>query len=254
MDELDQPTAVQLVRNQLSGGDKKWLLLCDNADTTEPGDLRRLLPSGPHGRILITSRNPHWRQQGPVLRLDVFTLQEAAAFWRERLGQEESGEAGGRRALAEELGYLPLALEHAAAYGALYRARRQELWQRATPPDDYHATITATWNIAFEQARQTPGAADLLNLCCFLAADNIPLVLLRDQAAALPDSLAAVLTDDLALNDALHALERYSLLARAGGMLHLHRLVQTVARDQMGAERAKKWSKISIVYLTDLFS
>jgi tetratricopeptide (TPR) repeat protein len=268
VDGLDQPTAVQLVRNQLSGGDKKWLLLCDNADTIEPGDLRRLLPSGPHGRILITSRNPHWRQQGPVLRLDVFTEREAAAFWRERLGKEESrgtgergsgGEEEALRALGRELGYLPLALEHAAAYmtenhldAAAYRAlfvtRRRELWQRATPPDDYHGTITTTWEIAFEQVRQTPGAADLLNLCCFMAADSIPLDLFSAHAAVLPDPLAAIITDPIALNKAVAALSRYSLLARNGQekLVSVPRLVQTVARDRMAGEQAVFWAEVAV--------
>ena len=58
--------------------------------------------------------------------------------------------------LAEELGYLPLALEHAgayvettgctlAAYRRLLATQRVRLWERAEAPNAYHATITTTW-------------------------------------------------------------------------------------------------------------
>ncbi len=251
---IEQAAAVQLVRNWLNGSDKRWLLLCDNADQTEPRQLRPFLPQNPQGRILITSRNAQWQGLGNVLRLDVFTQAEAAQFWQERLVQSGRLDQSATEALAEALGRLPLALAHAAAYMnengldaagylALYQGRRRDLWQHSPPPDDYHATITTTWDIGFEKARQTRGAADLLNLCCFLAADDIPLALLVAHAAALPDELADVLTDELARNAALSALERYSLLARTDGMLSIHRLVQTVARDQMGEERAKGGQK-----------
>lgn len=55
---LSQNAAVQVVRNWLNGTERRWLLLCDNADVIEPGELRQALPSGVNGRILISSRNP----------------------------------------------------------------------------------------------------------------------------------------------------------------------------------------------------
>jgi tetratricopeptide (TPR) repeat protein len=253
LDGLDQAAAVQQVRIRLNGTPRKWLLLCDNADQIEPRDLLNLLPHNPAGRILITSRNPHWRS-GHVLRLDVFTDYEAAAFWQEWLG---TGNEAARAELAHELGHLPLAMEHAAAYMAengigaraylvLFQARRQDLWQAAPLPDDYHATITTTWELAFDQIRRTPGAADLLNLCCFLAADNIPLELFSAHAGSLPDPLAAIVTDPIALNKAIAALGRYSLLARKEKLLAVHRLVQTVARDRMASKEAVAWAEAAV--------
>ncbi len=263
VDGVEQAQAVETVRQWLNSCPQRWLLLYDNADETAPGDLYPYLPTNPRGRILITSRYPHWQARGATLRLDVFTPAEAVAFWQERLVQSprlNQSDADTAAELAKALGRLPLALEHAAAYMnsrqldaaaylGLYRQRRQELWQRATPPDDYHATITTTWEIAFAQARRTPGAADLLNLCCFLAPDDIPLKLLMEQADALPEELAAVLGDPLARDDALAALERYSLLQQADGTLRLHRLVQEVARDRMGAERAQTWVEAALEWV-----
>ncbi len=265
----DQAAAVQLVRGWLNGADKRWLLLFDNADRLEPRQLRPYLPTNKNGRILITSRNPAFSSLGELVRLDVFTEQEAAVFWTEKLGAaerfgDEVAEAKARVELAGEIGGLPLALEHAAAYMLtrqkdtagylnLYRARRQALWARTPAPDDYHATITTTWEIGFEQARQTPGAAELLNLCCFLAPDDIPLALIVDHAGVLPEELGDILSDELDLDDALLALERYSLLERVDNTLNIHRLVQTVARDRMGAERSKKWVAAAVDFLAEVF-
>lgn len=44
---LEQAAAVQMVRTWLNGTEKRWLLLCDNADETEPRSLRGFLPQNP---------------------------------------------------------------------------------------------------------------------------------------------------------------------------------------------------------------
>jgi tetratricopeptide (TPR) repeat protein len=264
----DAPTARQMVLSRLNGADWRWLLLYDNADQMDARSLRPYLPGG-RGHVLITSRRRDWSGTAPVLVVNVFTPQEAEDFLLARsahfsapkpteVGTTNEGTTNEEiRLLAEELGYLPLALEQAAAfmikrqkdaaqYLALYRERRQEVWARETRPDDYHATVTTTWEMAFEYARQTPGAADLLNLCCFLAPDDIPLAMITAHAAALPEELAAVAGDEMALDDALAALQAYSLVTRTGAMLAMHRLVQTVARDRMGEEQGRIWAEAAI--------
>ena len=91
--------------------------------------------------------------------------------------------------------------------------------------------------------QKNPAAIALFNLCCFLAPEEIPLPLLREHRETLPEELAALLADELALNEAIGELRRYSLLARDGEMLVIHRLVQVVARDQMGEVRSKIWAE-----------
>ncbi len=256
----DAAAARQMVLSWLNGAERRWLLLYDNVDEMDAGELRPFLPGG-RGHLLITSRRPHW-PRAQRLRLDVFTAAEAADFWPKRIEREiEIEEEDVLAELAAELGRLPLALEQAAAYMErrrksaadylrLYRQRRRALWQRQPPPDDYHATITTTWEMAFDHAQQTPGAADLLNLCCFLSPDDIPLDAVRAHAAALPDELAAVMADELARDDALAALTAYSLATAADGQLAVHRLVQAVARERMGAERAKTWAEAAVKLLS----
>src|SRR5690606_8624952 len=138
--------------------------------------------------------------------------------------------------LAKLLGHLPLALEHARAYveqtgctladyADYFANERQALWADTPPPADYdRKTITTTWELAFTQAKQTPGAAALLNLCCFLAPDGIPLSLITNaKGETLPAT--SLPTRKLALDKAIAALRRYSLLERDGDTLALHRLV-----------------------------
>jgi hypothetical protein len=134
----------------------------------------------------------------------------------------------------------------AAEYLAYFRTQWQELWEHIAAPDGYHATVTTTWEISLNKARETEGAADLLNLCCFLAPDDIPLDLLADHAESLPEALAAVVVNKLKLNRAVGALARYSLLERDGDMLSVHRLVQAVARERMGKEQAKDWVEAAV--------
>ncbi len=257
----DAAAARQMVLSWLNGGHKRWLLLYDNVDVMDAKALRPYLPGG-RGRVLITSRRRRW-PKAQTLTLGVFTADEAAAFWLKR-GELELEEKRTLAALAAELGYLPLALEQAAAYMEtrtksaadylrLYRARRRELWDRQPPPDDYEKTITTTWVMAFDYARQTPGAAELLNLCCFLAPDDIPVDTITAHAATLPQELAAVLSDELARDAALTALTAYSLLTQTDGKLSLHRLVGAVARDRMGEARGKIWAEAAVALLNNIW-
>ncbi|MCB8922890.1 MAG: tetratricopeptide repeat protein [Ardenticatenaceae bacterium] len=264
VDAMPEQTAqIALVRQWLESANEAWLLVFDNVDTLLPNDLRPYLPQRQRGHIFITSRSPDWHSLGRVLSLDVFMEEEAAAFWAQRLGIVDQQEAAGK--LAEDLGRLPLAMEHAAAYvGAkgctlahyrhLLATMRQKLWAEAPPPYAYHeATIVTTWQVAFKEIRKEPTALALFNLCCFLAPEAIPLALLRDHAAALPPELAAAAGDALALDEAIAMLRRYALAARDGDTLAVHRLVQSAARDRMTPELARQWAEAAIHMVEDVF-
>ena len=254
----DQQAAGQTVRRWLSQTRQRWLLVYDNADLIEPKQLTPYLPRTGNGHILITSRNPNYGGVGRVLELGLFTLDEAVEFLFQRKGatigwtnaQRGSKEWADAVALAKELGRFPLALEHAAAYvearGSSYTAYQKlftmhqtGLWGRAEPPNSYHATITATWEMAFDEIKKTPGALSLLNLCCFLDPEGISLDLIK-QVPLQNTHLHEVVADELALDDAIGALRRYSLIQRVNNKLKMHQLVQTVARDRMGEATIKK--------------
>jgi tetratricopeptide (TPR) repeat protein len=249
--ERDLPKAVEAVRGWLDGHDG-CLLVFDNA--TEPKDLRLYLPPG-GGRIVVTSRNPVWGAVAKPLRVEVMTEAEAVAFL---LRQSGPGEEGAARELAAEVGYLPLALEQARAYveekgitlgGYLDRFRRYRADLLAQRPEsgEYPLAVAATWEAAFEAARERePAAAELMNLCAFLAPDAIPLDLIRAGAAHLPEALATAAASPLRLDQAVAALRRYSLVEAADGALSFHRLVQAVARDRMGDAERRRWAGIAV--------
>ncbi len=265
VDGLPLETALQMVRTWLNGCSQRWLLLCDNADATTAAQLHPLLPSHPQGRILITSRTEDWGDVARPFPLGAFVAAESDAFWRKRLGAKYQ-ESGAWEELASLLGHLPLALEHSAAYMLatgtrpadyvrLFREKRQALWGKTVPPPDYPATVATTWQVNFEAARETAGAAELLALCAFLAPVDLPLELLgAADVEEMPEGLRPVVADELARNEAVAALGRYSLLQMGeDGQWGMHQLVQAVYRDQMGEAEAQGWVKTVVQWLARVY-
>jgi tetratricopeptide (TPR) repeat protein len=246
-DEPDlEATAARVV--EALGRRSGWLLVFDNAE--DPSAVDRFRPGGSGGHVLVTSRNPAFGQLGARVDVEVMAAQEAVAFLLARSGD---GDRAAARELADELGGLPLALAQAAAYCeqtsldlagylARFRARRGELLTRGTPAD-YPWTVATTWRLNLDRVEATvPAAAELLRLCAFLAPDAIPLELLAAAPAVLPTALARVATDDLAIDELVAALHRFSLVRRDRSGLAVHRLVQVVVRDSLTTGQASQWA------------
>jgi len=231
----------------------KWLLVFDNAK--DRADVLNYIPRGETGHVLITSRNANWR--GIVTPLDVKVLvrKESVDFLLKRTGYTDREIAD---ALSNVLGDLPLALEQAGAYMEakgrtlsdylnMFNVYKSELLDRAAPSTDYPDTVATTWNIAFDEVKQISSpVADLLNLCAFLAPDDIPVELLSSGVQYLPQSLAAVATDPLAFDDAVDPLRRYSLVEVTAESISVHRLVQAVTRDRLDEDERKKWAEAAV--------
>jgi tetratricopeptide (TPR) repeat protein len=245
-EEADQETMVAEGLAKLARRDR-WLLIFDNA--RQPQDLNRYRPGGGGGHTLITSRNPTWGGIAARIRIGVFITDEAVAFLLHRTSSEDEDAA---RMLADELAGLPLALEQAAAYAeqtALslreyldrYRRRHRELLALGVPID-YPATVATTWQLNIDEvAQKTPSAIELLQLCAFLSAEAIPTDLVIAVPDLLPSSLAYAAQDELALDEAIGALHRYSLLERHGGILQMHRLVQHIVISKLTAQERSGW-------------
>jgi tetratricopeptide (TPR) repeat protein len=244
-DAREQAVIVEAVRRWLEAS-TGWLLVFDNAG--EPADIRDYLPRSAGGHVIITSRNPAWGAVARPLGVQVFERPTSVEFLLKRTRQADQ-EAAGK--LAEALGDLPLALEQAAAYieatgeslsGYLrmFRERRAELLKRPSPSSD--TTVATTWEMSFQQVeRRSPPAAALLNLCAFLAPDDIPLDIVQ-QEPKLPEPLAEAAADAVQFDDAIAALRRFSLVSRSGDVLSVHRLVQAVTRERMAEEARKQWA------------
>jgi tetratricopeptide (TPR) repeat protein len=261
----DQQLTVAAVRRWLADHDR-WLMVFDNAGAPEgPSGLRAplarlvdLLPQVVHGQVLVTSRDAHWEHHATLAELEVFTPQEAVAFLLARSGSDDEATAG---EVAQLLGWLPLALEQAGAYvretrislGA-YQARLEQtpgkLLGRGAPRDrDPADSVATTWQLSLEQVSAVPGATALLELCAFLAPDDIPRTLLDrlNGLADLPARLADLANDDaLVVDEAIGGLRRFGLLKASPEVVAVHRLVQQVIRDRLGPDQRRELVAVAL--------
>ncbi|MCL2352212.1 MAG: tetratricopeptide repeat protein [Firmicutes bacterium] len=231
------------VRNSIrewAENNQKWLFVYDNAE--EYGLLRGYLPRNHvgQGNTLITSRNEFWSDLGIVpQKIGLFTEEEAVAFLRRRtLGKPRDG-AG---PLAKELGYLPLALEHAGAYIAendlsfsdyqkLYREYSFRLLRESETSE--RTAVDVTWQISIDKIK-SESARQFLYLCSYYAPDKILVDSLIKNNVRLPEPLKKDAADPLALNRAVHELRRYSLINVSEAdknEIGVHRLLQEAIKS-----------------------
>ncbi len=77
--------------------------------------------------------------------------------------------------------------------------------------------------------------------------------MVQEGVSCLPEVLVKVVKNSLELEDAIASLLRYSLIERRGDDLAIHRVMQDVARDRLGQERAEEWLKIALNLLKLVF-
>jgi tetratricopeptide (TPR) repeat protein len=163
---------------------RPWLVVLD--DLRDAADLDELWPTGPTGRVLITTPDPATVSgEHRVLSLPVpaFSTREALSYLMGRLTADPDQRIGAID-LVGELGCQPLALAQASAViassGVSCRDYRDHFVQRraqlAEAPDHDRAAAV-TWTISVEQAeRLSPGggAQYLLALAALLDGHAIP--------------------------------------------------------------------------------
>jgi len=125
-EEADVEKAATAALRRLAEQRAIWLLVYDNV--TAPDAIADLLPSA-GARVLITSRFTDWSELADEVALDVLPLAEAVALLESRAGRSD---AAGAKTLAEALGNLPLALDHAAAYCKRTQVRFDDYGMKAS--------------------------------------------------------------------------------------------------------------------------
>ncbi len=257
----DLDITINAVREWLRVNDK-WLLIFDNAE--RPEDISPYLPQSTLGHVLITSRHSAWIGTAEPLDIEIMPPDEAIAFLLKRTDSEDKETAA---ELAKELGYLPLALEQAGAYieqtaGSLtgylklFRDNQTKIFgeDAAKPSMDYEQTILTTWTAALEKVQeQSPEAIELMNLCAFLAPDDIPKEMLIEGAKHLPETLAEAVKEPLLFNRALTALRNFSLIEARDDGLSIHRLLQAVIREQLTEDAQETLAEAAVEIVNGIF-
>jgi tetratricopeptide (TPR) repeat protein len=241
-----------------------WLLVYDNA--VDPLGLQKYLPaSRPGGHIIITSRELTWRSYMPADAIEVspFTPAEAISFLRRRVPSlavrdvrgmltpdEDAYRTREAGRLAAELGHLPIAIGHAAAYLAETAQRVDEYLNRFAenahqllseqPGDsDLPAPVSGTW--AMSTALLTPDAEHLFNLCAFFSPEPIAVGLFLQDTAGVddPPGLGEFLSASPRLRAAASQLHRLSLANVDGArdLIQMHRVVQAVTQGRLRQDR-----------------
>ena len=234
--------------------ERSWLIVIDNLDdiTIASGFLPQ---TGPLQHTLITTRNPN-AAGIPAEGLEVplpdttdsvellCTLSNIAIITNSLESEQATH-------IVQELGYLPLAIEQAAAYvrevaGDFatflnnYHEIRREIYKWVPQGNrNYPHSVATTWLMSFHIVRNNNlQATELLRLLSFLNPDGILVDFLQSAVDALPNDLQQVVSSPIDLSKALIELEKFSLLKwnRLTKTLVIHRLVQTVIRDEMSEE------------------
>jgi tetratricopeptide (TPR) repeat protein len=153
------------------------------------------------------------------------------------------------RKIVTELGFLPLAIEQAAAYIRIsqniqeyletYAKQRHQLlnW-RPDGNHSYNYTVGTVWKMALERLRVTcPTSIVLVQFLVFQNPDEILLDFLKAGAAGVHLELQQIIENNLLLRECLTALEGYSLVRVSEGQkIRIHRLVQAVIQDDMQSQ------------------
>jgi tetratricopeptide (TPR) repeat protein len=270
---LSVPEKAQRALAELSDKTPR-LLVIDNAEDAE--SVRPFLPRGAQSgcRTLITSRFADWPQAEGIDTITLYVLEPEPArdFLVHRSGQPAEGEE--RTAcddLAKALGYLPLALEQAAAYigqaGGMRFSKYLQLYQEiyadllaetVTGSTQYPVPVLVTWEATTKEL--APEARAVLRLCAWYADTPLPKSLIFEGAETV-FQLAAEFgvvaptkggaADEHRLTKALAELKNYSMIMDATtDRFRIHGLVQTVERVQ--AEKAGQDEAVKDQALTRL--
>ena len=296
-EEQDQGLVVKAVQTWLTR-QAGWLLILDNAD--DLALVRPFLPPASSGHLLLTTRAQTMGRLAQRIEVETLDSEMGALLLLRRadliprnasLDAALPADVALAKAITQELGGLPLALDQAGAYieetqcglaeyQRQYQIRRAELLaRRGGLVDDHPDSVATTWSLSFQKVEQAnPIAAELLRICAFLAPDAIPEELLV-EALKTPLAVSEGLgeegngfspltsrscqqpkstspgTSGGEINKAIAILRAYSLIQRntEEKTMRAHRLVQAVVRDALEEQVQVAWITRVICATNSLF-
>ncbi|KAM6513158.1 hypothetical protein FALCPG4_015623 [Fusarium falciforme] len=265
-----------------------WTMILDNADYVDvffpsgsvhdsesARPLASFLPKIGRGSIIITSRNTDTAERlaGLDATYNVPTIEKSQALQllRTRLGEEGVEDNVAISDLVDDLNYMPLAINQAAAYikrrgprmsisAYLDEFRRGDkkkanLLNRDAGDlrrdESASNSIVTTWQITFEQIRhERPSAADLLSFMSFFNPQGIPESVLR---AYIRDQLKDGGDE---FEEDLEVLRGYSLVAITAerDMFEMHALVQFCTRVWLSSfGDMQQWAREFLKVMSDQY-
>ena len=266
---LDESSSSELATKVVRwlAGQQRWLLVLDNLDDIEV--VQNFLPDTINGgHTLITTRNP-FALNIPAQGLEISVLDDNEAtkllLLRAELETENEHINSEASQIVNELGFLPLALDQAAAYirvqlkknifefRKIYKNYRKQIHlERPRGNWPYHSEIATTWLLSFKAVEnRNETASILLKLFAFLNPDGILVDFLQAGQAGLPDSLQKLIENEFLFKNALQDLEQFSLIQRHdyGQVISIHRLVQSVIRDGLDSNEEPEFMSL----ITNMF-
>lgn len=241
----DASVAIPAVREALRTGRpyRRWLLVFDAAES--PDQVRPFFPTNGPGEILITSRNPDWAGVARPLEVALFKREESRALLRRRDPDIADSAAD---QVAERLGDLPLAISQAASWLAetgmppeeylrLLDEKVNDILDASTPVDPDEVSVTAAWNVSFDELRtRNPAAHQILQICAFFSPEPISREMFTGvRGVSIQSEIDVALRDPIQLARAIRDINRYSLakIDHGANTIQLHRLVQLVLRTRL---------------------
>jgi len=164
----------------------RWLLVLDNVE--DPDDIEPLLGQFGDGHVIITSRrDADWYQLADPVQLDILNPAAAAQILILRTGQHDAAAVEAASQIAAELGFLPLALDQAAAYIAQQRispsaylaSLRKNPARMLAAGTSAQRTIARLWDLHITAIHdRNLAAARMLGVLARYAPDAIPRMML----------------------------------------------------------------------------
>ena len=265
----------------LSKMKRPWLLVIDNADDlndpTCPAGVKKIckglwqrmhLPRK-QGHILVTtranaivSRTFLKISNDDCLKLECFSEEEGALFLMQRTGLGGNDLDPDAICLAKELGFLPLALEQAAAYisssplplnfkdylktyeEVKLRLLKQQHATALSLEAQHRLSTHTTWMMNFDYVKErSPAAAKIMRISAFFESEFIPFNVINPGSPEFnQEELRGCSFSYSDISDILKILSSYSLFTvnHQCKMFRVHKLVQEVVRESLtNSERIK---------------
>ncbi|WP_353571407.1 FxSxx-COOH system tetratricopeptide repeat protein [Candidatus Albibeggiatoa sp. nov. BB20] len=298
--ELDKQFA--LVQRWLSQH-RNWLLIVDNVEPEV--SWRAILADSMRGQILLTSRAKVLDDRVKSIALEKMSVADSQNMILRQVLQKSSlrniaeVDKNAARELAKLLDGLPLALSQACAYiqqtadqggianyVQLYKTDGYKLMKKRgkVTEHDHLEPVAITWKLSYQKlAKENPATIELLRVCAFLDADEIPEEIFLQGIEYLAEDYRAlkfwqkwrnrlfgrfklawtderkliqlVGYDSLRFNDILSSIQQFSLLQRdaTNNMLSMHRLVQDDIRADLTPEQQQDYGLRAVRLLAAVF-